>query len=92
MVGLLIRLSAFIASGLIFRLLSGIGISIFTMHTINNIFQNYIQNAYSAVGGFSPTVLAYMGVAGLDKCFTVIVGALTFAVYLRSLSLIFTRS
>lgn len=92
MAGLLIRLSAFIASGLIFRLLSGIGVSIFTMTAINSIFQAYIQNAYNAVGGFSPTVLAYMGVAGLDTCFTIIVGALTFAVYLRSISLIFTRS
>ena len=91
MVSLLLRLSAYIASGLIFRLLSGIGLSIFTMTAINGVFQAYIQNAYNAVGGFSPTVLAYMGVAGVDTCFTVIVGALTFAVYLRSLSLIFTR-
>jgi hypothetical protein len=89
---LLLRLSAFVLSGLIFKVLSGIGLSVFTYYAINTVFDNYITQAYQSMNGFSPLVLALIGISGVDQGISILVGALTFTIYLKSLSLIFTRS
>ncbi len=92
MATVLIRILAYIASGLIFRMLTGLGLSVVTAYTLNTVFDNYITQAYQNMNGFSPTVMALIGIAGLDQAISILVGALTFMIYLKSLSLIFTRS
>ncbi|CAI3132707.1 hypothetical protein MWMV18_MWMV18_03587 [Acinetobacter calcoaceticus] len=92
MASILIRILSYFASGLIFRMLSGIGLSVFTAYGLNTVFDNYITLAYQNMNGFSPMVMAFVGLAGLDQAISILVGALTFTIYLKSLSLIFTRS
>ncbi|MDC5516949.1 DUF2523 domain-containing protein [Acinetobacter baumannii] len=91
MAALFARVIAFAISGVVFRLLSSVGLSIFSMYAINDIFNEFIDQAYAASSGFSPTVLSLLALAGIDKCITILVGAMTFVVYLRSLSFIFGR-
>ena len=92
MASILIRVLSYIASGLIFRMLTGLGLSVFTAYSLNTVFDNYITLAYQNMNGFSPMIMAFIGLSGADQGISILVGALTFTIYLKSLSLIFTRS
>ena len=92
MPALLIALVAFISKDLIKKLLLGAGIGIasgFVFKTVLNIFIDKMINSLSGVGA---SFLQLCGLFGLDKCLSIIVGALAMRAAIMAMQLSFSKS
>ena len=91
MQAILIRVAGFIVSGLIFRLLASIGVTLITAGFINGVVNDYIHRGLSVLGGLSSDITGILGIVKADEQLSVWINALLFIATYKSLKLIFVR-
>lgn len=92
MSSILLKVLGFVVSGLVFRLLASVGLSLFSIGFINGVVNDYINRALQ---GFSvslpPLVLNLLGVAKADVVISIWINALIFVSTYKSIKFIFIR-
>lgn len=92
MAGLLIKVFAFIISGLIWRLVASVGFTIFTIGFVNTIVNDYINRALQGFQtSMPPMIVGLLGLAKIDLCISIWINALIFVSTYKSLKFIFVR-
>lgn len=90
--GILYKLSVFVISGLIFRLLASIGFGLATQHFVKDVVSGYLNKGVTQMRtALSPDVSAYLGIARVDDCISILIGTITFIATYKSLKIIFIR-
>lgn len=92
MPAVLIAVLGYVVSGLVFRVLASISVSLFAAAYIRAKVNEYLDNAYVAANSaIPPDVSALLNLARADEVLSIITGAIMFAAFMKSLKLIFVR-
>lgn len=92
MPAVLIALLGAIVSGLVFRVLASIGFAMVTAAFINQVIADYLNRSIQQMGtALSPQVSAYLNIARVDDCISIMIGALMFVATYKSMKFIFIR-
>ena len=91
MAGILVRILTWFASELAFKLISGLGVSLFSMYFLNEIAASLITSMQESVTGLPTIVISILGIAGFDKYLSIVLGTFLTVIYLRSTQVIFTK-
>lgn len=91
MAGVLLRLLSYFAASLVFKILSSLGVGIFSMYFLNEIMTNLSNSMRDALTGLAPSVISILGLFGFDKYVSIVFGAFTTVMYLKSMRLLVTR-
>lgn len=90
--GIIYKLIIFIISGVIFRLLASIGFGLATQAFVGGVVDDYLQKGMKSMNALlSPQIAAYMHLARVDDCVSILMGAITFIATYKSLKLMFVR-
>lgn len=88
----LVAVLGFIVSGLVWRLLASIGFGLMTANFINKIIDDYLVRSITQMNtALHPDVSAYLNIARVDDCISIMLGSLVFVSTYKSLKLIFVR-
>lgn len=88
----LIAIFSFIVSGVVWRLLASIGFGLATAAFINKIVDAYLVRSITQMNtALHPDVSAYLNIAKVDECISVMIGSFVFVGTYKSLKLIFVR-
>lgn len=88
----LIAVLGFVLSGVVWRLLASIGFGLFTAGFINKIVDDYLVRSITQMNtALHPDVSAYLNIAKVDECISVMIGSFVFVGTYKSLKLIFVR-
>lgn len=87
-----IAVIGFIISGLVWRVLASIGFGLATASFINYVLDEYLVRSITQMNtSLHPDVSAYLNIARVDDCISVMIGSLVFVGTYKSLKLIFVR-
>jgi len=88
----LLSLFAVVVSGLVWRVLASIGFGLATASFINYVLDAYLVRSITQMNtSLHPDVSAYLNIARVDDCISVMIGSLVFVGTYKSLKLIFVR-
>ena len=88
----LLSLFAVVVSGLVWRVLASIGFGLATASFINHVIDAYLVRSITQMNtSLHPDVSAYLNIARVDDCISVMIGSLVFVGTYKSLKLIFVR-
>lgn len=88
----LVAVIGFVVSGLVWRLLASIGFGLMTAGFINKIVDAYLVRSITEMNtALHPDVSAYLNIARVDDCISIMLGSLVFVGTYKSLKLIFVR-
>lgn len=87
MPALLISIVTWLCGSLVSRLLIGAGLGLGVSAFMINFLNYYINGATQQLSGGSATVLAFIGLSGVDKGLSIILGALVTRVTLSSMKI-----
>lgn len=88
----LVAVIGFIVSGLVWRILASIGFGLATANYINKIIDGYLVRSITQMNtALHPDVSAYLNIARVDDCISIMLGSLVFVATYKSLKLIFVR-
>ncbi|WP_066801455.1 DUF2523 family protein [Moraxella oblonga] len=88
----LISVLGIVAGGLVWRILASIGFGLATANYINKIIDGYLVRSITQMNtALHPDVSAYLNIARVDDCISIMLGSLVFVSTYKSLKLIFVR-
>lgn len=91
--GVIYKFIVFVVSGLIFRLLASIGFGLATQEFVGKVVDSYLQKGVKSLNSaLSPEISAYLNIARVDDCISILIGTIAFIASYKSLKLIFVRS
>lgn len=92
MFSIITRIATWFAAGLAARLLTSLGLGIYTASAINDIVSAFIASFDTAIRSLPADALALMGLAGIDNALTTIIAAITTVAYLKAFAVLFGKA
>lgn len=87
-----IQIVGFITADLIKKLLISAGFAVVATILFNQLIQYFIGKAVSNLGGLSGSFIGLLGLFGLDKAISIIIGALVMRASIMALNLSFKKA
>lgn len=89
---LVLMLVSFIASDLLKKILVGAGIGVLTGAIFKTVLNIFINKMILSLGGVGAQFLQLCGLFGLDKCLSIIIGALAMRAAIMAMQISFTKA
>ena len=89
---LLLMLTTFIASDLLKKILLGAGIGLASGMIFKTVLNIFIDKMIVSLGGVGGQFLQLCGLFGLDKCLSIIIGALAMRAAIMAMQISFTKA